>query len=124
MNERILIVDDDPTVHEVARAYLERAGYVVESAMTGGDGVALTGDNDFGAIIVDQRLPDLPGHAVLENVRRRSPAPVLMLSGGAGGDDRDQALAGGAADYLSKPFSGRELVARVNALLRGEGSDV
>ena len=122
MNERILIVDDDPTVHEVARAYLERAGYVVESAMTGRDGVALTSVDDFGVIVVDQRLPDLPGDAVLEEVRRRSPVPVLMLSGAAAPRDGVDP-AGGAADFLSKPFSGRELVARVNALLRGGGRD-
>ena len=123
MNERILIVDDDPTVHEVARPYLERAGYVVESAMTGTDGLALTSFKDFGVVVVDQRLPDLPGDAVLEEVRRRSPVPVLMLSGAGGAEDRVHALTIGADDYLTKPFSPRELVARVKALLRRGGTD-
>jgi DNA-binding response OmpR family regulator len=118
VNERILIVDDDPTVHEVARPYLERAGYVVESAMTGTDGLALTSFKDFGVVVVDQRLPDLPGDAVLEEVRRRSPVPVLMLSGAGGAEDRVHALTIGADDYLTKPFSPRELVARVAAVLR------
>jgi DNA-binding response OmpR family regulator len=123
VNERILIVDDDPTVHEVARPYLERAGYVVESAMTGTDGLALTSLKDFGVVVVDQRLPDLPGDAVLEEVRRRSPVPVLMLSGAGGAEDRVHALTIGADDYLTKPFSPRELVARVKALLRRGGTD-
>jgi two-component system, OmpR family, response regulator ResD len=105
VNERILIVDDDPAVHEVARAYLEREGYVVESALTARDGLALVGFGKIDAMVVDLVLPDLPGDSLLEEVRRRSSVPVLMLSGAAGTDERVHALTVGADDYLTKPFS-------------------
>ena len=123
MHEHILIVDDDPAVHEVARAYLEREGYVVESAMTGRDGLALVGFRDVDVVVVDLLLPDLTGDSVLEELRRRSSIPVLMLSGAAGTDDRVRALTLGADDYLTKPFSPRELVARVEAILRRGGRE-
>jgi DNA-binding response OmpR family regulator len=118
VNQRILMVDDDPTVHEVARAYLEHTGYVVESAMTGQGGIGLLSVHSFDLVVVDLGLPDLPGDSVLEEVRRRGSIPVLVLTGATGTDSRVRATTLGAADYLTKPFGGRELVARVQAILR------
>ena len=118
MNERILLIDDDASVHEVARLYLEREGFIVYAATTGREGLSLAGTRQPALFVIDLMLPDMSGDAVLQEVRRRSQVPVLMLSGAAGADERVLGLSLGADDYLNKPFSPRELVARVKALLR------
>jgi DNA-binding response OmpR family regulator len=124
VNERILLIDDDPTVHEVARAFLEREGYIVYSARDGRDGLALGSSRRPSLFVVDLMLPDMSGDAVLQEIRRRSQVPVLMLSGRAGADERVMGLTLGADDYLTKPFSPRELVARIKALLRRGSGEV
>jgi DNA-binding response OmpR family regulator len=118
MSERVLLIDDDVTVHEIARPYLERAGYLVYSATNGRDGIEMNLIRNPALLILDLMLPDMSGEAVLREVRARSNVPVLMLSGNAGTDERVQGLMLGADDYVIKPFSPRELVARVKALLR------
>jgi DNA-binding response OmpR family regulator len=118
MNERILLIDDDPAVHEVAGCYLEREGYIVYRAVDGTDALDLNAARRPALVILDRRLPDMSGEAVLEAVRRRSDVPVLMISAHAGADDRVHGLTLGADDYLTKPFSARELVARAKALIR------
>jgi DNA-binding response OmpR family regulator len=124
MNERILIIDDDPSVHEVLRGYLERDGYIVHSSLDGRAGIATSQSSNAALLIVDSVLPDVAGTVVLQEVRRRSDVPIMMLSGEAGTDERVEALVAGADDYLTKPFSPRELAAHVKALLRrGGGSD-
>jgi DNA-binding response OmpR family regulator len=124
MSTRILLIDDDPAVHEVARPYLEREGYLVYSATVARDGIDLARIRNFSLLVLDRMLPDMTGEAVLEEIRRRSDVPVVMLSGAAGVDERITGLALGADDYLTKPFSPRELIARVKAVLRrrGEGA--
>src|SRR3954465_8310849 len=124
VNERILLIDDDPSVHEVARAYLEREGYIVYSATDGRDGLAVGATRRPALFILDLMLPDISGEAVLQEIRRRSQVPVLMLSGRAGADERVQGLSLGAEASLPKPFSPRELVARVKALLRRGSGEV
>jgi DNA-binding response OmpR family regulator len=123
VNERILLIDDDPAVHEVARLYLERDGYIVYSASSGRDGLSLGAVRRPALFVLDLMLPDMSGEAVLQEIRRRSQVPVLMLSGRAGADERVQGLSLGADDYLTKPFSPRELVARVKVLLRRGGGE-
>jgi DNA-binding response OmpR family regulator len=124
VNERILLIDDDASVHEVARVYLEREGYIVYSATDGREGLDLAATRTPALFVVDLFLPDISGEAVLQEIRRRSQVPVLMLSGRAGADERVQGLSLGADDYLTKPFSPRELVARVKALLRRGSGEV
>jgi DNA-binding response OmpR family regulator len=126
VNERILLIDDDATVHQVVRPYLEREGYVVHSSVDGRDGIAMSLTRNATLLIVDLMLPDVSGTVVLQEVRRRSDVPIMMLSGQAGTEQRIEALIAGADDYLMKPFSPRELAARVRALLRraGSGQDV
>jgi two-component system OmpR family response regulator len=121
VNERILLIDDDASVLEVARLYLERDGYIVYTATNGRDGLSVAATRQPALYVVDLFLPDVSGEAVLQEIRRRSEVPVLMLSGRAGADERIQGLSLGADDYLTKPFSPRELVARVKALLRRGG---
>jgi DNA-binding response OmpR family regulator len=118
MSVRVLVIDDDPAVQDLARAYLARLGFAVDAAMDGRTGVALAAALDPAVIVIDQGLPDVSGDAVLEEIRRRSSVPIVMISGSATTEDRVQGLNGGADDYLTKPFSPRELAARVTAVLR------
>jgi len=125
MGERILIIDDEHSVHDVARAYLERESYEVLSAIGGRDGLALAQALRPNLVMLDLMLPDLPGEEVCTALRRDSDVAIVMLSAKSTEDDRVRGLNLGADDYLVKPFSPRELVARVRALLRrAGGSDV
>jgi DNA-binding response OmpR family regulator len=121
MTDRILLIDDDPSVHDIVRAYLERDGYIVHSSREGRDGIAMSATSNAALLIVDLVLPDISGTAVLREVRRRSDVPIMMLSGQASTEERIEALIAGADDYVTKPFSPRELAAHVKALLRRGG---
>jgi DNA-binding response OmpR family regulator len=118
VNERVLVVDDEPSVHEVVRAYLEREGFIVWSARDGREGLRLAEDRRPDLIVLDLMLPDLSGEEIAREVRRRSDVPILMLTARSAEDDRVAGLDLGADDYLTKPFSPRELVARIKAVLR------
>ncbi len=117
-NKKIVVIDDDPSVQEVVRAYLEKDGYIVFVAGTAGDGLDLTARIKPGLVVLDLMLPDRPGEQVAHEIRERSDVPILMLTAKASEDERVSGLALGADDYLTKPFSPRELVARVRAILR------
>jgi DNA-binding response OmpR family regulator len=121
VEERILIIDDERSVHDVARAYLEREGYEVLSAMGGRDGLALAQAVRPSLVVLDLMLPDLSGERVCAELRRDSDVAIVMLTAKSTEDDRIRGLDIGADDYLVKPFSPRELVARVRALLRRTG---
>ncbi|HEX4690358.1 MAG TPA: response regulator transcription factor [Solirubrobacteraceae bacterium] len=121
MNERIVIIDDDVVVRDVARMALERDGYIVHSAGEGAGGLALTAARTPALIVLDLGLPDVSGEVVLQEVRRRSDVPILVLSARGRMEERVRGLGLGADDYLPKPFSPLELVARVKALLRRSG---
>ena len=118
MNERILIVDDEPWVHEVVRAYLERDGFIVYGASDGRQGLDLAMTKRPDLVVLDLRLPDLSGEEICRRLRDRSDVAILMLTAKSGEEERIAGLGLGADDYLSKPFSPRELVARVKAVLR------
>jgi DNA-binding response OmpR family regulator len=123
VNERVLVVDDEPSVQEVARAYLEREGFLVDSAVDGHTALAAIERRAPQLIVLDLMLPDVPGEEIARRVRERSDVPILMLTAKASEEQRLAGFALGADDYLVKPFSPRELVARVRAILRraGEG---
>jgi DNA-binding response OmpR family regulator len=124
VSERILIIDDDPVVQEVAGGCLERDGYIVYAATDGQSGLALSAARGPALIVLDLGLPDVAGERVLQEVRRRSRVPILVLSARGATDERVHGLMLGADDYLPKPFSPRELLARVKALLRRAGGDL
>ncbi len=125
LNKRIVVVDDDPSVQEVTRAYLEKDGYLVYLAATAAEGLAICERVKPGLIVLDLMLPDRPGEDVAKEIRSRSDVPILMLTAKASEDERVGGLALGADDYLTKPFSPRELVARVRAVLRRtQGAEV
>jgi DNA-binding response OmpR family regulator len=115
---RVLVVEDDPTVREVVVRYLEREGLVVEAV---GDGeTALTAAETCwpDLVVLDLMLPRVDGFEVCRQLRERAPVPVIMLTARGDEDDRVIGLELGADDYVAKPFSPRELTARVKAVLR------
>lgn len=113
-----MVIDDEPSVLETARAYLEKDGYLVYVAASGSAGLELAVRTKPALIVLDLMLPDVSGEEICREIRQRSDVPILMLSAKAGEDDRVGGLQLGADDYLTKPFSPRELVARVRAVLR------
>jgi len=117
-NRKIVVIDDESSVQEVVRAYLEKDGYQVFVAGNGADGLALAERVGPALIVLDLMLPDISGEEICEDVRSRSDVPILMLTAKASADERVAGLLSGADDYLVKPFSPRELVARVRAVLR------
>jgi DNA-binding response OmpR family regulator len=117
-NKKIVVVDDDPSVQEVVRAYLEKDGYLVYVAGTAADGLSTAERVKPGLVVLDLMLPDRSGEDVCREIRARSDVPILMLTAKASEDERVTGLAIGADDYLTKPFSPRELVGRVRAILR------
>jgi len=118
MNKKVVVIDDEPSVQEVVRGYLEKDGYLVYVAGNGREGLALAERTKPGLIVLDLMLPDVPGEEIAREFRSRSDVPILMLTAKASEDERVNGLALGADDYLVKPFSPRELVARVRAVLR------
>ena len=121
MNERVLVVDDEQSVQDVARAYLEREGFIVDSAMDGRTALDLIERKPPQLIVLDLMLPDVSGEEIAAHVRERSDVPILMLTAKAAEDQRLAGFELGADDYLVKPFSPRELVARAKAILRRAG---
>lgn len=113
-----MVIDDEPSVQEVVRAYLEKDGYLVYVAGTGREGLALAERVKPALIVLDLMLPDVKGEDICREIRARSDLPILMLTAKASEDARVGGLLLGADDYLVKPFSPRELVARVRAVLR------
>lgn len=114
----VVVIDDDPSVREVAGAYLERDGFHVFSTASASEGLAIAERVKPCLVVLDLMLPDRPGEELCHEIRQRSDVPILMLTAKASEEERITGLALGADDYLTKPFSPRELVARVQAILR------
>ncbi|GAA3496472.1 response regulator transcription factor [Streptomyces prasinosporus] len=115
---RVLVVDDDPTVAEIVTGYLDRAGYVVDRAGDGPDALARAAAHWPDLVVLDLMLPGMDGLEVCRRMRGRGPVPVIMLTARGDEDDRILGLEVGADDYVTKPFSPRELVLRVESVLR------
>lgn len=115
---KILLVDDERRIIEVLEAYLEREGYEIHSADNGIDALKKVRTISPDLIILDLMLPDISGEEVCRLVRKESDVPILMLTAKSAEDDRINGIVMGADDYLTKPFSPREVVVRVQAILR------
>jgi DNA-binding response OmpR family regulator len=115
---RILVVDDDETVRDVVRRYLERAGHQVLVAGNGETALALVDEQRLDLVVLDLMLPGVGGIEVCSRIRNQSSLPVLMLTALGEEDDRILGLEVGADDYVTKPFSPRELTLRVGSILR------
>ncbi|MGO0061259.1 response regulator transcription factor [Brevibacillus fluminis] len=121
MSSTILIVDDEPKIVEVLTLYLKADGYHVIPASTGQQAVECAESYPIGLIVLDLMLPDMSGEEVCRKIRGFSRVPILMLTAKSTEADRVAGLSIGADDYLVKPFSPRELTARVRAILRRIG---
>lgn len=114
----ILVVDDEENIVDVLKAYLEKEGYRVFTAYGGKEALDILNKERIDFIVLDLMLPDISGEQVCKKIRVRSQIPILMLTAKAEESDRVSGLSLGADDYMVKPFSPRELVARVKAILR------
>jgi DNA-binding response OmpR family regulator len=116
--KRVLVVEDDAKRADIVKVYLEKDGYAVLTAHDGPQGLAAARSNCPDLIVLDLLLPGLSGLDICRTIRRERPTPIIMLTALSTEPDKLAGLDLGADDYISKPFSPRELVARVRAVLR------
>jgi DNA-binding response OmpR family regulator len=114
----VLVVEDERDIRDLLRRYLERAGLSVITTASGAEALALTRRGAADLMVLDLGLPDIEGTEVLEEVRRESAVPVIVLTARSDLQDRIRGLELGADDYVTKPFSPREVVLRVQAVLQ------
>jgi len=124
MTFSVLVVDDDPTITDVVSRYLDRAGYSVTTAADGPAALLAVATGHPDLVVLDLMLPGMSGLDVCRSLRATSTVPILMLTALAEAADRIVGLEFGADDYLAKPFDPRELVLRVEAILRRVGGAV
>jgi two-component system alkaline phosphatase synthesis response regulator PhoP len=124
MNELILVVDDEPKIVRLARDYLERSGYRVLPVYDGPSALSAARQEQPDLVVLDLNLPGMDGLDVCRALRRESSVPIIMLTARVEETDRLIGLEVGADDYIVKPFSPRELVARVRAVLRRTQGEV
>ncbi len=116
--QKILIVEDEKNILDVIKAYLEKENYHVITAMDGEEALEVFYSNNIHLIILDLMLPKLSGEKVCTIIRKKSYVPIIMLTAKIDEENKIEGLSIGADDYVTKPFSPRELVSRVKALLR------
>lgn len=121
--KKILVIEDDERVSDIIKAYLEREGYNVFLIAKGLEGIEIARKNDVNLIILDLMLPDISGEEVCKIIRQSSDVHIFMLTAKSSLTEKIEGLNIGADEYLVKPFSPRELTARVNALFRRLGND-
>jgi DNA-binding response OmpR family regulator len=114
----VLVVDDDPNIRKLLRLYLERERYRISEAADGPGAVALASERSFDLVLLDVMLPGYDGMEVCRRIRETSATPIIMLTARSGDSDKVVGLDMGADDYVVKPFSPRELMARVRAQIR------
>ncbi|WP_068671977.1 response regulator transcription factor [Oceanobacillus sp. Castelsardo] len=115
---KILIVDDEDRIRRLIRMYLEREDYIIEEADNGKDALEMALENNYHVIILDIMMPEMDGIEVCQKLRKEKSTPVIMLTAKGEEANRVQGFEVGADDYIVKPFSPREAVLRVKALLR------
>lgn len=120
--QRVLVIDDEPRILEVVQKYLSREGFQVSTARDGEAALISLNSQDPDLVVLDLMLPKIEGLEVFRRIRVKSSVPVIMLTAKGEETDRIVGLEMGADDYMTKPFSPRELVARVKAVLRRTGA--
>lgn len=120
---RILLVDDEKKITTVLKAYLQQEGFQVSTAVNGIIALTMFKENPFDLLILDVMLPGMSGTEICREVRKISSVPIIMLTAKVEEEDRIEGLSIGADDYITKPFSPREVVARVRAVLRRVNND-
>jgi DNA-binding response OmpR family regulator len=114
----VMVVEDELKIRELLRSYLEREGWTVLTTGSGAEAITLARSSAPDLVILDLGLPDVSGETVATELRRSSSTPILMLTARAGEEDRIRGLELGADDYVTKPFSPREVVLRAGAIMR------
>lgn len=117
-NAKILIVDDDRNICKLISLYLEKDGFSTQCCEAGEPAIDLLKRDDFGLVLLDIMMPGMDGFETLENIRKFSDVPVVMLSARGEPMDKISGLDRGADDYITKPFEPQELIARIRAILR------
>ena len=117
-NYRILICDDDPIIHQSLSLYLDNEDFLHDSAYDGKSALEMTRKEHYDLMLLDQMMPGMTGMEVCQSVRRESTLPIIMLTARGEEIDRILGLEMGADDYIVKPFSPREVVSRIKAVLR------
>ncbi|WP_170007514.1 response regulator transcription factor [Bacillus fonticola] len=115
---RVLIVEDEERIRRLVKMYLERENYVTKEADNGFDALELAVNEDFDLILLDVMMPEMDGIEVCEKIREKKSTPIIMLTAKGEEANRVQGLEAGADDYIVKPFSPREVILRVKAVLR------
>lgn len=123
MAEKILVVDDEKKIIKIVSSYLEKEGFEIFTAEDGKKALNIFENNDLDLIVLDLMLPKISGEEVCSTIRRKSDIPIIMLTAKGQENDKIEGLNIGADDYLVKPFSPRELVARIKAILRRSDHD-
>jgi len=118
MAATVLVVEDERRLRQLVRSYLERAGFAVLSTASGAEAITIAAAASPDLVVLDLGLPDVPGEVVAQELRSAGPTPILILTAKSAHEDRIRGLELGAADYVTKPFSPRELVLRIQAILR------
>jgi DNA-binding response OmpR family regulator len=121
-SEIILVVDDEPRILDIVCAYLEKEGYQTRRATRGQEALEIFREEEIALVILDLMLPDLTGEEICRQIRLKNNTPILMLTAKVDRDSIVQGLNLGADDYVTKPFDGKILVARVKALLRRQSN--
>jgi len=121
MAATVLLVEDERKLRDLVRSYLERAGFAVLSTESGAEALTLAATASPDLVVLDLGLPDVPGETVARELRDAGHIPILILTAKSAEEDRIRGLELGADDYVTKPFSPRELVLRVQAILRRGG---
>jgi len=123
MTSRVLLIDDDARLYELLASYLSQNGFDVEGARDGASGILALGASPFDAVLLDVMMPGMSGLEACRRIREKSRIPILMLTAKGDETDRVVGLELGADDYIAKPFSPRELLARLRAVLRRSTPD-
>jgi len=118
MTKKILVVDDEKKIRNIVKAYLEKDNFIVKTAADGKKALELLETFQPDLMVLDLMLPELSGEKICQHIRQSSKLPILMLTAKSREKDKINGLNYGADDYLVKPFSPRELVARVKAIIR------
>lgn len=118
MQPSILVIDDDQELCSIIKKYMDKEGYLVDFVHTGSQGILQVEKNEYQLILLDIMLPVINGFSVLSEIRAISNVPVLMLTAKDDESDKIRGLRDGADDYMTKPFSIKELIARVGSLIR------
>lgn len=120
---KILIIEDDLGISESLKLYLENSNFIVELYPTGKDALSVIEKSEADLVILDVNLPVMDGIEICSTLRETSDIPVIMLTARGGETDKITGLENGADDYIPKPFSPRELLARINGILRRSTKD-